>query len=114
MGTDMIEKATDSFERKQRRCLEEFEEPNLFTGVPQLSIALVATPEPGRTFALDEECRLSLVDDRLVVIRGITIVGHIENPPSSVLDTMRGPSPSAFGRVLNVFRLTSKAEILLE
>lgn len=44
MGTEMIAKATDSFERKQRRCLDLLDEPTLFTGTPQLSIAVVATP----------------------------------------------------------------------
>ena len=110
----MITKATDSFERKQRKCLDLLEEPNLFTGAPLLSIAVVATPEGGHAFALDEECRLSLLGDRLLVICGVTVVGQIENPPSSVLDMMRGPCPSAFGRVVKLFSLTNKAEVQLE
>jgi len=114
MGTEMIAKATDSFQRKQRRCLDLFEEPNLFTGAPQLSVAVVVTPDNGHLFDLDEECRLTLLGNRLLVIRGVSVVGHVENPPSSVLDMMRGPCPSAFGRVVNLFSMTNKAEILLE
>lgn len=110
----MIAKATDSFERKQRRCLDQLEEPNLFTGAPQLSIAVIATLKSGHTFILDEELRLTMADARLVVVRGVTIVGFVENPPSSVLDTIRGHCPSAFGRVAKIYSLTKKAEILLE
>lgn len=114
MGTDLITKATGAFERKHRRCLDLMEEPNLFSGAPRLSIAVMAKPESGHAFAVGDEYRLSLIDDRLLVIRGITTVGHVENPPSSVLDMMRGMCPSAFGRIVSVFSLTGKAEILLE
>jgi len=110
----MIAKATDSFERKQRRCLDLLEEPNLFTGAPQLSVAVVATPDNGHAFTLNEECRLTLYGGRLALVRGVAVVGEVENPPSSVLDMMRGPCPSAFGRVIKLFSLTKKAEVLLE
>lgn len=114
MGTDMIAKATDTFERKQRRCLDLLDEPNLFTGAPQLSIAVIATPGNGQVFAVEDEVRLTLLDDRLLVIRGVTVVGYVENPPSSVVDLMRGPCPSVNGRIVSVFSMTNKAEILLE
>lgn len=114
MGADMIEKATDSFERKQRRCLDLLEEPTLFTGMPQLSIAVVATPANGHKFDVGEECRLTLSNnERLLVVRGVSVVGHVENPPPSVIDMMRGPCPSAFGQVVKLFTLTGKAEIQL-
>lgn len=115
MGTEMIAKATDSFERKQRRCLDLLDEPTLFTGTPQLSIAVVATPDNGHKFTVGEECRLTLDDDsRLLVVEGVSVVGHVDNPPSSVIDMMRGPCPSAFGQVNKIFTLTGKAEIQLE
>ena len=115
MGPDMIVKATDSFKRKQRRCLDLLDEPTLFTGTPQLSIAVVATADNGHTFTAGEECRLTLDDDsRLLVVQGVSVVGHVENPPSSVIDMMRGPCPSAFGQVNTLFTLTGKAEIQLE
>ncbi|HEY4329738.1 MAG TPA: hypothetical protein VGN88_08375 [Phycisphaerae bacterium] len=115
MGTDLIAKMADSFERKQRRCLDMLEQVNLFTGIPQLSISLVATPENGHAFETGEECRLTLDDDsRLLVVQGVSVVGHIENPPSSIIDMMRGPCPSAFGQVNKLFALTGKAEIQLE
>lgn len=110
----MIARVTDSFERKQRRCLDLLEESNLFSGAPQLSVAVVAAPKNDHAFILDEECRLTLIDDHLLVVRGVTVVGEIENPPSSVLDTMHGPCPSAFGQVVKLFTLTNKAEIMLE
>lgn len=111
----MITNATDSFERKQRRCLDLLDEPTLFTGAPQLSIAVVATPDNGHTFVLDEECRLTLDEEsHLLVVRGVSVVGHVESPPSSVIDMMRGPCPSAFGQVNKLFTLTGKAEIQLE
>jgi len=111
----MIAKATDSFERKQRRCLDLLDEHTLFTGTPQLSIAVVATPDNGHTFTFDDECRLTLDDKlRLLVVKGVSVVGRVDNPPSSVIDMMRGPCPSAFGRVNRVFTLTGKAEIQLE
>lgn len=115
MGTEMIAKATDSFERKQRRCLDLLDEPSLFTGAPQLSIAVIATPDDGHTFTLGGEYRLALDDEsRLAVVRDVSVVGHVENPPSSVIDMMRGPCPSAFGQVNKLFTLTGKAEIQLE
>jgi len=115
MGTDMIAKATDQFERKQRRCLELLDEQTLFTGALQLSIAVVATPTNSHVFAAGEECRLTLDhDSRLLVVQGVSVVGHVENPPSSVIDVMRGPCPSAFGQVNKLFTLTGKAEIQLE
>lgn len=115
MGTEMIAKATDSFERKQRRCLELLDEPTLFTGVPKLSLALVATPREGHAFTVGDECRLALdANRRLVVVQGVSVVGHIEDPPSSVIDMMLGPCPSAFGLVSRMFTLTGKAEVQLE
>lgn len=111
----MIAKATDSFERKQRRCLDLLDEPTLFTGTPRLSIAVVATPDNGHEFAIGEECRLTLDDDsRLLVVQGVSVVGHVESAPSSVIDMMGGPCPSAFGQVDKLFTLTGKAEIQLE
>lgn len=114
MGTDLITKAANAFVRKQRRCLDLMDEPNLFSGAPQLGVAVVATPINGHTFAEGGEYRLSFLDGHLVVIRGISTVGFIEDPPGSVVDMMRGICPSAFGRVVSVFSLTDKAEILLE
>lgn len=111
----MIAKATDSFERKQRRCLDLLDEPTLFTGTPQLFIVLVATPDNGHEFAIGEECRLALDgDSRLLVVQGVSVVGYVENAPSSIIDMMRGPCPSAFGHVDKLFTLTRKAEIQLE
>lgn len=115
MGTEMIAKATDQFERKQRRCLDLLDEPTLFSGAPRLSVAVVATPTNSHTFAAGEECRLTLGKDaRLLVVQGVSVVGHVEDPPSSVIDVMRGPCPSAFGQVNKLFTLTGKAEIQLE
>lgn len=115
MGTEMIAKATDSFERKQRRCLDLLDEPTLFTGTPQLSIAVVATPDNGHEFIAGEECRLALDGDScLLVIQGVSVVGHVESPPFSVVDMMRGPCPSVFGQVTKLFTLAGKAEIQLE
>ncbi len=114
MGTDMIQKAADSFERKQRRCLDLFDEPNLFSGVPELSVGVVAVPHDGHEFNTDDEYRLSLVEDDLLIIHGVTVVGRVEDPPQSVLDNIRHINPSACGRVVTVFALTGKAEVLVE
>jgi hypothetical protein len=114
MGIDTITKATDAFERKQRRCLDLFGEPNLFSGVPRLSIAVVAVPDEGHVFHTGEEYRLAVADDSILVIRDITVVGRLDNPPLSVIELMRGPLPSVFGRVVRVFSLTGKAELQLE
>jgi hypothetical protein len=115
MGTEMIAKATDSFERKQRRCLDLLDMETLFTGAAQLSIAVVATADNGHKFAVGEDCRLTLDDEsNLLVVVGVSVVGHVENPPASVVAMMRGPCPSAYGKVTNVFMLTGKAEIQVE
>ncbi|TVQ33693.1 MAG: hypothetical protein EA376_01560 [Phycisphaeraceae bacterium] len=114
MGTEMIAKATDSFTRKQRRCLFEFDGPSLFSASPRLSVAVVAMPTNGHAFSPDEEYRVAMDGDCLNVIRGVSIVGKIENPPMSVRDKMRGPCPSALGRVVKLYTLTKKAEIMLE
>lgn len=114
MGTDMIQKATDSFERKQRRCLDLFDEPNLFSGAPKLSVGVVAVPDKDHQFSINDEYRLSLVGDDLLVIDGVRVVARVEDPPPSVLEIMRHISPSACGRVVTVFALTGKAEVLVE
>lgn len=113
MGTEMIIRATDSFERKQRRSLEQLEEPNLFTMAPRLVNALLATPQDGHVFAVGEEYRLTLVDSDLLVVRGVCPVGIVKNPPESVLDMMRGPVPSAQGRVTSVSSMSGDAELTL-
>ena len=114
MGTDLILKATDSFERKQRRCLDLFDEPNLFSGAPKIAVGVVAVPYEGHEFNTDEEYRLSLVEDDLLIIRGVTAVACVEDPPPSVVEVVRHISPSAYGRVVTVFTLTGKAELLVE
>ena len=56
-----------------------------------------------------------LIGEHLLVIRGVTVVGEVKSPPPSVVDMMRGSCPSlVHTRVLKVFALTGKAEILLE
>lgn len=115
MGTDLIAKAADTFERKQRKCLALFEEETLFPAEPQLSIAVVATPFGGHLLSVDDERRLTLEEcGRLLVVNGVTPVGVVENPPQSVVELMRGPSPSIFARIVKVFPLTGKAELQLE
>jgi hypothetical protein len=117
MGTELIAKATDSFERKHRKCLDELEDPSLFSMVPRISIVVVANPEPGHSFSTDQDSqsyRLALVDDRVQVLSGVTVVGEITNPPKSVVDALLGPCPSLRGRVLKVFKYTGNADILLE
>ena len=114
MGTELIQKATDCFQRKQRKCLDALEEPDLFMSIPRLSIALIATPVPDHHFNVDDDYRLALFKDHLVVIRGVGIVGEVNSPPASVVDRMKVMCPSLAARVLKVFALTGKAEILLE
>lgn len=114
MGTDFIQRATDSFARKQRRCLDLFDEPNLFSGAPEFSVGVVALPNEGHEFSVGDECRLTMVEDGLLLIRDVTPIGRVENPPPSVMDVMRTISPSASGRIVKVFPLTGKAEVLVE
>ena len=90
------------------------DEIDLFSHVPQLSIAVLATPNPGQDFNVDEHYRLSIVDQKLVVIRGVSIVGQIDSPPPSIIDMMHSRCPSVLSRVVRVFTLTKKAELLLE
>ena len=114
MGTDLIKKASDSFERKHRRNFDLFDEPNLFSGAPKISICVVAIPDEGHEFSMDDMYRLSLVDDDLLIIRGVTIVGRVEDPPQSVIDEIRIYNPCACGRVVKLFTLTGRAEIQME
>lgn len=114
MGVETITKATDSFTRKQRRCLDEIEAPNLFTGAPRVKVAVVASPREGHRFGTGEAYRLQRDGNAILVVRGVTPVGDIENPPTSVLDTMRGACANGLGRVAALFSMTGKAELLLE
>ncbi len=114
MGTEMLMKASDSFARKQRSCLDAFEEQTLFSSLPQLSLVVLATPAQGHEFVMNEHYRLSEVDGRIAVIKGITIVGRIDDPPASVVDTMRGLCPSILSTTIGVSSVDGKAELLLE
>jgi hypothetical protein len=114
MGTDLVAKVADGFERRQRRSLEQLEEPNLFTRPPRMSHALTVTPVAGHTFSVGEHYRLTLVDDRIVIVDGVSRAGYVENPPPSLLDTMRTMSPSSRGCIRNVSEITQQAEIVLE
>lgn len=114
MGIELIDKATDSFERKQRKCLDALEESDLFSAVPRLSVGVLANPFDGHRFEDEQLYRLALVDGRLMVIRGITVVGEVQSPPPSIIDQMRVRCPSVSGRVIKRFALTGKAELLLE
>lgn len=114
MGVETITKATDSFTRKQRRCLDDIEAPNLFSGAPRVKFALVATPREGHAFGAGEAYRLQRDGSAILVVRGVTAVGDIDNPPPSVLDTMRGACASGLGRVAAIFSMTGKAELFLE
>lgn len=114
MGTELIQRATDSFERKQRRCLDQFEEPNLFSGSSRRSVALLASPLKNHTFRSGETYRLCRKGDSIIVVSGITQIGEIENPPSSVLYTMQDACQVAVGRVGEIFSMSGKAELSLE
>lgn len=114
MGVEMIARAADSFERKQRKSLEQLEEPNLFTLAPRMLNALLAVPEDGHIFTVGDKYRLTLQDAKLTVVRGVCPVGVVRDPPQSVLDMMRGPVPSAQGRVTSISSLSGQAELVLE
>jgi len=57
---------------------------------------------------------LTIVDSLLAVADGVTVVGYVDDPPASVLDTMRTTSPSARGCIRSVSEITKQAEIVLE
>jgi hypothetical protein len=114
MGTELIEKAADSFQRKQRKCLNALDEADLFSSPPQVSIAVAAAPAEGQAFALGRWYRLALCGERLVVLDGITTVGEVASPPPSVVDRMKTLSPGVNATVTRVFSLTGKADLSLE
>ena len=114
MGCELIAKVTDCFARRQRRCVDEIEQMGLFSGFSQLSVALVATPNHSQSFEIGQACRLSLNDDQLVIIQGVSIIGYVEDPPRSVMDLLNGSCPSANGKVVSLFQLSGKAQIQLE
>lgn len=114
MGTEMIEKAADSFKRKQRKCMNSLDEADLFSSPPQVFIGVMAVPADGKFFTAGDWYRLALTDRKLVVLRGITTVGEVASPPASVVDRMKTVSPSLTATVARVFALTGKAELSLE
>lgn len=111
MGTDTIAKAADSFERKQRRSLEQLEQPNLFTHSPRVTCRVIATPVAGHVPILENVYRLVMEDEAVIVVDGITRVGRIDEPPASLVHSMRGPTPAACGRVIGVSTLSGKLEL---
>lgn len=114
MGTEMIAKATDTFERQQRKSLALLEEPNLFTLAHHLTLALLAAPLGGHHFLVDDEYRLAIIEQRLLVVRGVLRVGVVVEPPPSILDRIRNVNASAHVRVTAVSGLSGCAELLLE
>jgi len=111
MGSDLISKASDSFERKQRRCMNAIDQLGLFDGFRQLSVALVATPHEDKRFRLDKAYRLALRSGEVHVFDGVTAVGLVEDPPQSVVDLLSGTCPSASVRVLKFYSLTNKVDL---
>jgi hypothetical protein len=110
----MVAKATDTFERKQRKSLEQLEEANLFTLAPRLTCALLASPVGDHVFQVGEKYRLLAQDGLIVVVSGVVVIGRVPEPPRSVVDLFAGPVPSACGRIAAVSGLSGDAEIVLE
>ena len=111
MGTEMIAKATNNFDRKQRECLERLEAPDLFTLSPRVAIALVASPDDRHTFKVGEQYRLVLQESCVIVVRGVSPVGSVPAVPRSFVEMMRGPAPSAQACVRGVSEFTGEAEL---
>lgn len=114
MGIELIQKASDSFQRKQRKSLNTLDESDLFSCPAQVTIAVTAVPVAGHAFEVDGWHRLALLQGQLVVLDGIKTVGEVVNPPKSVVDRMKTVSPSMSATVARIFTLTGKAELSLE
>lgn len=114
MGTEMIAKAADGFERKQRESLEQLEKPNLFTCAPHVSGGVVVTPEAGHVFRVDARYRFVRRESDVIVVQGISPVGKVTMPPPSLLHAMNGAESVVCGRVSAVSALTGQADVVLE
>ncbi len=111
MGLDFIKRRRPSFEKSWSRGLRELSEPDLFNAAPG---------EPSRSLianlftmsAKEGEELIALADGtRLMLTRGVTRIGCIEDPPAELISELQEIGGFAYGKIDRVNLLSETAEV---
>jgi len=113
MGSDLIVKSKETFERQQRRCVDKLSAEYLFGNIATISVGITATPSDGSRFAEGNLYRLTLVNGVVSVIDGVSAIGTVEDPPRSVVEQLSGPCVYLLVRATEVYELTRTVDLEL-
>ena len=87
MGADFLQKRGRPIKVARDRDLIAFAEETLFTRRVEMPVRFeMMRIAPGQSAAVEEKLQVERSGERVVVVRGETIVGEIERPMASVLE----------------------------
>ena len=114
MGLDFIKKAAPSFSKGMDRNRVELATPKVFTQQPACapraySVRLLGDDD----LSVGEAVGVTLRDDKVLMLRGLSVVGVFRDPPESVLHALRESFCEACGRIQELQSLSRTAEVTI-
>lgn len=112
MGLDFIRKATPAFEKGIDRSRIRLATPTFFTEQPKMvprvySARLLDDNLP----FVGEMVSVSLRDGRVLLLRGIEVLGVLRDPPAALKDALTASFGEACGTVQEIHELSGTAEV---
>ena len=112
MGLDFIRKAAKSFHKKLDQSRIDLGTPDLFTRPPDCAPRTYAmTIRADRNLRLGEDLSVCCREDRIVVQRGMDIVGVLNDPPTELREALQESHGEAYGKIEVIYEIADTAEI---
>lgn len=114
MGLDFIRKAAKSFEKGLDESLVKLGTPTLLTSEPESNPrTYVARIASGVKLVSGEELGARRLDGKIVLMRGMDLVGELQAPPNELVEALRESHNEACGTVVEVHDVADTAEVAL-
>lgn len=112
MGMDFIRKAAPSFRKGLDRMRIALATPTLFTQQPASTpCAYAASLNGGFTPTVGDKLGIRLDGERVLILRGLDLVGSFRTPTTELLEALRASHGEACGLVQQVHDIACIAEI---
>lgn len=114
MGLDFIRKAAPSFSKGMDRSRIELATPKVFAQQPNCapraySVRLLGDAD----LSIGEAVGIVLRDGKVLMLRGLTIVGVFRDPPLSVVEALQHSFCEAYGTIQELQVLSRTAEVAI-
>lgn len=115
MGVDFVRKCAKGFEKSWDRGKRELATPDLFRRDPSMAArTYCAIPTNGTGFGLGREFLARVVNDQICLYDGLSVVGALKDPPSSLATTIQQDGCGvAVAKVVHSHEFSGAADVLI-